>query len=97
MAAESEGSVTVGNGFLRGLPLPRRGGGAMNADAAKSASEKLIICASSLRAKDACHVGGANNGCREGGGWKVCNGWRVGGMEEDDCLDTGAEQLVRKV
>ena len=31
-------------------------------DAAKSASEKLIICASVPRAKDACRVGGANDG-----------------------------------
>ena len=62
MAAESVGSATVGSGFFLGRPLPRRGGGAMNAEAAKSASEKLIICASLLWAKDACRVGGANDG-----------------------------------
>ena len=53
VAEESVGSATVGSGFLLGRPLPRRGGGAVNAEAAKSASEKFIICASSLQANDA--------------------------------------------
>ena len=86
----------LSNSWQRSLPLPRRGGGAVNVDAAKSTLEKFIIFVSSFQANDAWQVGRANEGCRVGGGrgWNVWDGWRVSGIENDDCHEMGGRSIL---
>ena len=98
MAAESVGSATVGSGFFLGRPLPRRGGGVVKADAAKSASEKFIICCEHRCEQKMLAVLAEQTTAAEREG--VGKFAMVGGLAEwkrTIALTRGAEQLVRKV